>query len=132
MHTYVSSGGGGECPGGLLGSSVHEEGAAFGVLQLQPAGGQLWYLMAEQRPCAAQAAGWAACNYVSVTSVMTTPGKTPLEQALIGLQYNMLAHACGSNIYGTAAVDTQGSQSTHPLNSVKLDDTQQIKTTSAL
>ena len=38
---------------------------------------------------------------------MTTPGKTPLEQALIGLQYNMLAHASGSNIYGTAAIDTQ-------------------------
>ena len=61
LITLGRSGGGGEGPNGLLGGSVHVEDTALGVLQLQPARGQSRGVVAEQRPCAADAAGRTLC-----------------------------------------------------------------------
>lgn len=58
----AGSGGGGEGPGGLLGGSVHVEGAALRVLQLQPAWRQRGRLLAEQGSCTAEAASRALCT----------------------------------------------------------------------
>ena len=60
--TLGRSGGCWEGPGGLLGGSMHVEDTAFRVLQLQPAWGQSRRIVAEQRSCAAQAAGRALCT----------------------------------------------------------------------